>query len=66
VVTPNPPKVDIRRNPSEEQLAQVLERTLIVEPENSDRIPVFKPFECLMIYRFMLITAPARTDYIFV
>jgi hypothetical protein len=64
-VIPNPPKVDIRRNPSEEQHAQVLERTLIDEPENNDRIPPFNPFECLMAYRFMLITAPARTAVIF-
>jgi len=64
-VTPNPPKVDIRRNPNEEQLAQVLERTLKDEPENNDRIPTFKPFECFMTNTFMLTTTPARTAVIF-
>jgi hypothetical protein len=61
----NPPKVDIRRNPNEEQLAQVLERTLKDEPENNDRIPTFNPFECFIKYTFMLTTAPARTAVVF-
>jgi hypothetical protein len=60
-VTPNPPKVDIRRNPKEEQLAQVLESTLIDEPENNDRIASFNPFECFMTYTFILIITPTRT-----
>jgi hypothetical protein len=38
----------------------VLERTLRDEPENSDRSPIFNPFERLMTYRFMLITAPTK------
>ena len=63
--TPNPPKVDISRDPSEEQPAQALETTLSDEPEKSDLIPLFKPLKCLMTYRFMLITAPARTAVIF-
>jgi hypothetical protein len=64
-VTPNPPKVDISRNPNEEQLAQVLERTLKDEPENNDRISTFKSIECFMTYTFMHTTTPARTAVIF-
>ena len=35
IVIPAPPNVDIKRKPSEEQLAQVLERTPIEEPEKN-------------------------------
>jgi hypothetical protein len=64
-VTPKSPKVEITRNPSEEQPAQVLERTLSDEPEKNDRIAIFKPLKYLMTYKFMLITTPARTAVIF-
>jgi hypothetical protein len=45
--TPNPPNVDMRRKPSEEQLAHVLDRIPIVEPENNDLL-IFN-FECFIM-----------------
>jgi hypothetical protein len=64
-VTPAPPKADIRIKPMEEQLAQVLESTLRVEPENRDDKLTFSFFECLSTYTFMLTTKPMRIDVIF-
>jgi hypothetical protein len=55
----------MRRNPSEEQFAQVLESTLRDGPENNDRIPIFSLFECLMTYTFILIMTPTRTAVMF-
>jgi hypothetical protein len=43
----------------------VLERTLIDEPENNDRIPTFNPFECFITYTFILIITPIRTAVTF-
>lgn len=47
IVIPAPPNVDTRRKPSEEQLAQVLERTPMEEPEKKDAAFNFIPLECL-------------------
>jgi hypothetical protein len=41
IVIPAPPNVDTRRKPSEEQLAQVLERTPIEEPEKKEVALIF-------------------------
>ena len=41
---PNPPNVDMRRKPNEEQLAQVLDKIPNVDPENNDLL-IFN-FEC--------------------
>jgi hypothetical protein len=41
-VIPAPPNVDSRINPSEEQLAHVLESTLTVEPGKRDARFIFK------------------------
>ena len=64
-VIPAPPNVDSRINPSEEQLAHVLESTLRDEPENKDDILSFLFIECLSTYTFMLTTMPKRMDVIF-
>jgi hypothetical protein len=60
VVTPIPPNVETRRKPIEEQLAHVLESTLNVDPERNDLIFIFKPFERLSTYTFILTTTPKR------
>jgi len=39
----------------------VLESTLKVDPEKSDLIFIFKPFECLSTYTFIPTTIPKRT-----
>jgi hypothetical protein len=44
---PAPPSVEIRRKPSEEQLAQVLERIPMVEPEKKEVALNFILLECL-------------------
>ncbi len=41
---PNPPNVDMRRKPTEEQLAHILDKIPIVDPENNDLL-IFN-FEC--------------------
>jgi hypothetical protein len=41
---PNPPNVDMRTKPNEEQLAHVLDKIPIVDPENNDLL-IFN-FEC--------------------
>jgi hypothetical protein len=41
---PNPPNIDMRRKPNEEQLAQVLDKIPNVDPENNDLL-IFN-FEC--------------------
>jgi hypothetical protein len=48
---PNPPNVDMTRKPIEEQLAQVLEAILRIDPENTD-LSNFS-FELLITYTFM-------------
>jgi len=65
IVTPTPPKADIRTKPSEEKLAHVLESTLRDEPENKDDTLSFRFIECLNTYTFMLTTMPIRIDVIF-
>ncbi|MFZ0894602.1 MAG: hypothetical protein WAZ77_08885 [Candidatus Nitrosopolaris sp.] len=60
-VTPTPPNVETRRKPNEEQLAHVLDSTLKVDPEKNEVAVIFKPFECLNTYTFMLTTTPIRT-----
>lgn len=62
---PAPPNVDTRRKPSEEQLAQVLERTPMVEPEKKDVAFNFIPLECLSTKIFILTTIPNRIAVIF-
>jgi hypothetical protein len=44
---PNPPKVDIRRKPIEEQLTQVLDKILNPVPENNDALLILN-LEVLM------------------
>jgi len=56
--------VEARRKPNEEQLAHVLD-TLKVDPEKNEAAVIFKPFECLNTYTFMLTTTPIRTDVMF-
>ncbi len=58
---PAPPNVDTRTNPSEEQLAHVLEITLTVEPEKKEARFIFN-FECFKTYRFMLTTIPKNIE----
>ena len=58
---PAPPNVDTRRNPSEEQLAHVLESTLTVDPEKKDARFIFI-FECFKTYRFMLTIIPNNIE----
>ena len=47
----------------DEQLAHVLESTLIVEPDRKEASPIFS-FECLNTYTFMLTTIPKRIEVI--
>jgi hypothetical protein len=54
----------MRRNPIDEQLAQVLEIMLNDEPENNEVPPIFSPFKFLNTYTFMLITTPRSTAVI--
>jgi len=63
-VTPTPPNIETSRKPREEQLAQVLEITLKVDPEKNEPILIFKPLECLNKYRFILTTIPITTAVI--
>jgi len=56
--TPIPPNVETRRKPTDEQLAQVLESILSVEPEKSEPIVTFKFPECFNTYTFILTTIP--------
>ena len=58
---PAPPNVETMRNPSEEQLAQVLESTLTVEPEKKEARFIFN-FECFKTYRFMLTIIPNNIE----
>ena len=58
---PAPPNVETMRNPSEEQLAHVLERTLMVEPEKKEARFIFN-FECFKTYRFILTNIPNNIE----
>jgi hypothetical protein len=62
---PNPPKVDIRRNPIEEQLTHVLDNMLKPIPENSDDLLICN-LKCFIAYTFMLTKIPIRTALMFV
>lgn len=64
-ITPTPPNVETRRKPNEEQLAQVLDRTLKVDPEKNEAAVIFKPIECLNTYTFMLTTIPISIAIMF-
>jgi hypothetical protein len=64
-VTPSPPKVETRTKPNEGQLVHVLDRTLKVDPEKNEAAVIFKPFECLNTYTFMLTTTPIRPAVMF-
>ena len=57
-VIPIPPKVEIRREPTDEQLAHMLEIMLRVEPEKSEPMFTFKFPEYFNIYTFILKTIP--------
>jgi hypothetical protein len=46
--------------PREEQLAHMLERTLIEDAENKEAAFNFFPLECSNTYTFMLTTIPNR------
>lgn len=61
---PNPPSVDIIRNPIEEQLAQALEAMPRIEPENNDLSNFI--FEFLITYTFMATKIPINTEVTFV
>ena len=50
--------METKRNPIDEQLAQVLESTLIDDPENNETTLIFNFFECLNTYTFMPTTIP--------
>ena len=58
---PAPPNVETMRNPSEEQLAHVLESTLMVEPEKKEARFIFN-FECFKTYRFILTIIPNNIE----
>ena len=59
-VMPTPPNVETRRKPSDEQLAHVLESTLIVEPEKNELRLILDLSKCLSTCTFMLTTIPKR------
>ena len=61
---PTPPNVDIARNPKDEQLAQALDATPRIEPENND--PSNLIFEFLITYTFMATNIPINTEVTFV
>ena len=63
-VTPIPPNVETRRNPTDEQLAHVLEIMLRVDPEKNDPMVSFKLPECFNINTFIPTTIPIRTAVI--
>ena len=62
--TPIPPNVVTSNSPIEEQLAQALEITLILDHEKSE-VKFILIFECLKTYTFMLIIMPRRIAVIF-
>jgi len=61
---PIPPKVVTSNSPIEEQLAQALEITLILDHEKSE-VKFLLSFEYLKTYTFMLIIMPKRIEVIF-
>jgi len=61
---PNPPKVDIIRKPSEEQLAQALETIPKREPTNIDLSNLI--FDFLITYIFIEINTPIKMQDTFV
>ena len=61
---PNPPNVEIRRNPIEEQLAQALEAIPKIEPENNDLSNL--TFVFLITYTFIAINTPINAEVVFV
>jgi hypothetical protein len=58
VVTPIPPKVETRRNATDEQLTHMFEIMLKVEPEISEPMVSFKFSEYFNTYTFILTTIP--------
>ena len=62
--TPIPPNVVTSNSPIEEQLAQALEITLILDHERSE-VKFLLRFEYLKTYMFMLIIIPKRIAVIF-
>ena len=62
---PNPPKVDIRRNPIEEQLTHVLDNMLKPVPKNSDDLLICN-LKCFITYTFMPTKIPIRMTLMFV
>lgn len=63
---PNPPNVDIKRKPIEEQLTHILEKILKLAPENNDDNLVIFNFEQFITYTFMLTKIPTRIAVTFV
>lgn len=61
---PNPPNVDITRDPMDEQLAQPLDASPRIEPENNDLSNFI--FEFLITYTFMATNIPINTEVTFV
>jgi hypothetical protein len=61
---PNPPNVEIRRNPIEEQLAQAPEAIPKIEPENKDLSNFI--FVFLTISTFIATNIPINAEVIFV
>jgi hypothetical protein len=59
---PSPPKVEASVNPKVEQLAHVLEITLIVVPDNADLLNF--NFRFLIIYRLKFTKIATRTELI--
>ncbi len=66
IATPNPPNVDTKRKPIEEQLTHVLDKILKLVPENNDDDLLIFNFECFMTYTFMLINIPIKIAVTFV
>ena len=61
---PNPPNVEIRRNPIEEQLAQALEAIPKIDPENNDLSNL--TFVFTTTYTFIATSIPINAEVIFV
>lgn len=61
---PNPPKVDIARNPKDEQPGHALDTIPRIDPENNDLSNFI--FEFLITYTFMATKIPINTEVMFV
>ena len=59
---PSPPNVEASVNPKVEQLAHVLERTLIIVPDSADLLNF--NFRFLIVYRLKFTKIATRTELI--